>query len=116
MFTKPILTAAAIALVAGVGSAAADEFSGSSGGFTAFHTLAEVQAMPLDTDEMASVTAKTWYAVSWKDPNKWREIKDGSNIWSDEDTGLKLYGYGKGAMWLEGTNTNPYTGITYPIP
>ncbi len=63
MFTKSILTAAAIALVAGVGSAAADEITGSSGGFTEFHTLAGVQAVPLDTDEMASVTAAHWLNV-----------------------------------------------------
>ncbi len=60
MRTTSILTASAIALVAGVGSAAADEMSGSSGGFPAFHTLAGVQAMPLDTDEMASITAAHW--------------------------------------------------------
>ncbi len=60
MRTTFILTAAAIALVAGVGSAAADEISGSSGGFTEFQTLFDVQAMPLDSNEMASISAAHW--------------------------------------------------------
>ena len=100
MRTTSILTASAIALAAGVGSAAADVITGSSGGFTAFQTLSGVQAMPLDTDEMASVTGMDWYAVSAK-TGLYKEIKQGKNIWllDEYDHGIKLYGHGYGATW-----------------
>ncbi len=69
MRTKLILTASAIALAAGVGSASADEMSGTAGGFPAFHALEGIQAIPLGSDEMASITAAHWLKVdrkSWK--------------------------------------------------
>ena len=66
MLTKSIRTATAIALVAGLGSAAAAEMTGSAGGFPAFHALAGIQAIPLDSDEMASITAAHWLKVDRK--------------------------------------------------
>ncbi len=56
MRIKLLVSAAAIALAAGVGSASADENFGSLDGISAFDSLAGIQAIPLDTDEMASVT------------------------------------------------------------
>ena len=70
-----ILTAAAIALAAGVGSAAADENFITLDGISAFEALAGVQAMPLDTDEMASITAADWLRVdTWKGTIRIREV------------------------------------------
>ncbi len=57
MQIKLLVSAAAIALVAGVSSASADEDFGTLAGISAFDSLAGLQAIPLDTDEMASVTA-----------------------------------------------------------
>ena len=57
MQIKLLVSAAAIALAAGVGSASADENFGTLDGISAFDSLAGIQAIPLDTDEMTSVTA-----------------------------------------------------------
>ncbi len=57
MQIKLLVSAAAIALATGVGAASADEDFGTLDGISAFDSLAGIQAIPLDTDEMASVTA-----------------------------------------------------------
>ena len=57
MQIKLLVSAAAIALAAGVGSAAADENFGTLDGISAFDSLAGVQAIPLGTDEMAAIAA-----------------------------------------------------------
>ncbi len=57
MQIKLLVSAAAIALAAGVGSASADENFGTLDSISAFGSLAGIQAEPLDTDEMASITA-----------------------------------------------------------
>ncbi len=44
-------------MVAGVSSASADEDFGTLAGISAFDSLAGIQAIPLDTDEMAAITA-----------------------------------------------------------
>ncbi len=57
MFTKSILTAAAIALAAGLGSASAGE---------RFATVDGLSAQPLSADELAGVrgAAHEWYIVT----------------------------------------------------
>jgi len=57
MQIKLLVSAAAIALAAGVGSASADENLGTLDGISAFDSLAGIQAEPLSTDEMSSITA-----------------------------------------------------------
>ncbi len=57
MQIKLLVSAAAIALATGVGAASADEDFGTLDGISAFDSLAGIQAEPLDTDEMASITA-----------------------------------------------------------
>ena len=98
-----ILTSSAIALAASVGSASADENFITLDGFTAFHTLAGVQAVPLDTDEMASITARHWVKQKWNKNGDFIgpaiEIKD-NGIWNytadmlDRDHGVKFFGPG----------------------
>ncbi len=63
MHIKHLISAAAIALAAGLGTASADENLGTLDGISAFDSLAGIQADPLDTDEMASVTAAHWLRV-----------------------------------------------------
>ena len=63
---KSILTAAAIALVAGLASASAAEKFTTLDGISAFDSLAGIQAVPLDTDEMASVTGMLYFQYNPK--------------------------------------------------
>ncbi len=73
MQIKLLVSAAAIALAAGVGSAAAgvgsaaaDENFGTLDGISAFDSLAGIQAIPLDTDEMASITVAHYLKIDLK--------------------------------------------------
>ncbi len=66
MQIKLLVSAAAIALAAGVGLASADENFGTLEGISAFDSLAGIQAIPLDTDEMASVTAMLYFRLNAK--------------------------------------------------
>ena len=63
MHIKHLISAAAIALVAGLGAASAGENFGTLDGISAFDSLAGIQAVPLDTDELATITAA--HFVKW---------------------------------------------------
>ena len=94
MRTTSILTASAIALVAGVGSAAADEITGTSGGITEFQTLFDVQAMPLDSNEMASITAAHWLRFDVR-----KEILSGVNGHREHYAHAGTDGYAHGIIY-----------------
>jgi len=90
-----ILTASAIALAAGVGSASADENFITLDGISAFESFAGIQAVPLDTDEMASITASHWLKVK----NGTSDVTDLNNtngIWDigHRGDGVKFFGKG----------------------
>ena len=57
MQIKLLISAAAIALATGVGAASADENFGTLDGISAFDSLAGIQAIPLDTDELSAMVA-----------------------------------------------------------
>ncbi len=83
MQIKLLVSAAAIALAAGVGSAAAgvgsaavDENFGTLDGISAFDALAGIQANPLGTDEMPSITVAD-YLICDKKMNEWVEPTKG---------------------------------------
>ncbi len=83
MQIKLLVSAAAIALAAGIGSAAAgvgsaavDENFGTLDGISAFDALAGIQANPLGTDEMASITV-AHYLQKDKKMGEWVEPEKG---------------------------------------
>ncbi len=96
-----ILTASAIALAAGVGSASADENFGTLDGISAFDSRAGIQAIPLDTAEMASIKARHWVKVKYGSEGTMSgtPIKT-KGIWSytaegkDRHDGVKYFGRG----------------------
>ncbi len=96
MQIKLIASAAAIALVAGLGSASADENFGTFDGISAFDSLAGIQAIPLDTAEMASITGAHFLTFD-KKLNMWVPIETGH--WSHyshmDDHGVKGPGWGR---------------------
>ncbi len=100
MQIKLLVSAAAIALAAGVGSASADENFGTLDGISAFDALAGIQAVPLDTDEMASVTAMLYFRLNAKTG----ELIPLFNGHTTHYSHYKNYGSGKG----------PGHGIKYP--
>ena len=66
MQIKLLVSAAAIALVVGLGSASASEKFTTLDGISAFDSLAGIQAVPLDTAEMASVTGAHYLRIDLK--------------------------------------------------
>ncbi len=57
MQIKFLVSAAAIAVAASIGAASAAEKFAALDGISAFDSLAGIQAIPLDTDEMAAIAA-----------------------------------------------------------
>ena len=92
MHIKLLVSAAAIALVAGVGSASADENFSTLDGISAFDSLAGIQAIPLDTEKMASVTAAHFLKMSRKSETGWVVIETGhlSHYVHHYEHGVKL--------------------------
>ena len=109
MQIKLLVSAAAIALAAGVGSAAAgvgsaaaDENFGTLDGISAFDSLAGIQAIPLGTDEMVSITVAT-YLICDKKENKWVKPTKGHYshyVHVDHGHGVKGAPDGRG-RWVE---------------
>ncbi len=116
------LTSSAIALAAGVGSAAAAEMTGTAGGFPAFHALAGIQAIPLGSDEMASITAAHWLKV---DRKSWKVSELNGHLehythGGDDAHGIKYVGGGPPVYddWYDGYAwDDPLSGTIHgPIP
>ena len=90
MHIKHLISSAAIALAAGVGSASADENLGTLDGISAFDSLAGIQAVPLDTDERASITVAHY--LKWDNKTKmWVKLKGHKSHYTHKnDHGVKL--------------------------
>ncbi len=81
-------SAAAIALAAGVGpaaagvgSAAAGENFGTLDDISAFDSLAGIQAIPLGTDEMASITVAHWVKIKTGSCGPGTVLNNTNGIW-----------------------------------
>ncbi len=83
-------TVMAVPADAGVGSAAADENFGTLDGISAFDSLAGIQANPLGTNEVASITVAHFLKKDRKTGN-WLEITTGhySHYSHGHDHGVK---------------------------
>ncbi len=103
MQIKLLVSAAAIALVAAVGSASAAEKFTTLDGISAFASLAGIQAVPLDTAEMASVTAAHFVLI--KHGEFAGKITNGHlahEVHAGED-GVKVIGKG-GGVFIDGVD------------
>ena len=81
MQIKVLVSAAAIALGTGVGSASADENFDTLDGISAFDSLAGIQAVPLDIDELSAISGSDF--VIWdRKGEMWVEIDVGH--WSHD--------------------------------
>ncbi len=104
MQIKLLVSAAAIALAAGVGSASADENFGTLDGISAFDSLAGIQAIPLDTAEMASITGSDFLRFN-RQADTWVVIDSGHwyHYTHKKDHGVKgPDGGGRMVEWTDG--------------